>query len=91
MKKTDITTFMAEHSGLTKADSEKALEALTQSIIGALERSEEVNLPGIGKFTVVTRAARTGRNPKTGEVVEIPAKKVPHCKASKTLKDAVNT
>lgn len=89
MNKSDLITAIATHSGLTKQDSAKALEGFTESIKAALANGESIQLVGFGTFGVKERAARTGRNPKTGEPLEIKACKVPSFKAGKGLKEAV--
>ena len=91
MNKNELISAMAEKSGLTKADCEKALIAFTESVTDALKHGDKVQLVGFGTFEVKDREARTGRNPSTGETVEIAASKAPTFKAGKTLKEAVNT
>ena len=80
---------IAADSGLSKKDSEKALAAALNAITDSLKKGEKVQLVGFGIFDVKVRAARTGRNPKTKEPVEIPASKVPQFKAGKLLKDSL--
>ena len=75
---------------LTKADAERAINALVDAVSGALVEGDKVALKGLGTFEVRERKARTGINPRTRETIEIPASKVPAFKASSTLKDAVN-
>jgi len=89
MNKTELINAVAETSGLTKKDSEVALNAILDTIQNAMKNGDKVQLVGFGSFEVKSRAARTGRNPRTKEVVEIPASKVPVFKAGKALKDAV--
>ena len=89
MNKTELIAAMAETSGLSKKDCDAALAAFITAIETALKSGEKVQLIGFGSFEVKERAARTGRNPRTKEVVEIPASKVPVFKAGKALKDAV--
>ena len=89
MNKTELINAVAETSGLTKKDSEVALNAILDTIQSAMKNGDKVQLVGFGSFEVKERAARTGRNPRTKEVVEIPASKVPVFKAGKALKDAV--
>ena len=89
MNKTELIAAMAENSGLTKKDCEAALAAFTGAVETAMKGEDKVQLVGFGSFEVKSRAARTGRNPRTKEVVEIPASKVPVFKAGKALKDAV--
>ena len=89
MNKVDMIATMAEVSGLSKKDCDAALAAFITTVETALKSGEKVQLIGFGSFEVKERAARTGRNPRTKEVVEIPASKVPVFKAGKALKDAV--
>jgi len=89
MNKAELITKIAADSGLSKKDSEKALTAALDAITAALQEGEKVQLVGFGIFDVKERAARTGRNPKTKETIEIPASKVPQFKPGKALKDAV--
>ena len=89
MNKTELINAIAAE-GLSKKDAEKALNAMTGAIGDALAKGEAVQLMGFGTFSVKERAAREGRNPRTGETVKIAASKVPAFKASKTLKDAVS-
>ena len=79
----------AEKAGLSKKDTEKALGAILESVEEALVAGDKVQLVGFGVFDVKSREARTGRNPKTKEVIQIPASKSPVFKAGKALKDAV--
>ena len=90
MNKTELIAAMAEKSGLTKKDSEKALLAFVESVEGALKAGEKVQLVGFGTFEVKSRAARTGINPQTKKPVKIAASKAPVFKAGKALKDALN-
>ena len=90
MNKAELIAAMAEKSGMSKKDSEIALEATISSIQGALANGEKVQLVGFGVFEVKERAARTGRNPKTKEPVPIAASKVPVFKAGKALKESVS-
>lgn len=89
MNKQDLVNVMAEKSGLTKKDSEKAMDALLQAIGEALAKGDKVALVGFGTFEVKDRAARVGRNPQTGEEIRIAATKVPTFKAGKMLKDSI--
>lgn len=89
MNKSELVSAIAEKSGLSKKDCEKALCAVIESIEEALVKGDKVQLVGFGAFEVKERAARTGRNPKTKEAIEIPASKIPMFKAGKALKDAV--
>ena len=90
MNKSELVANVAEKSGLTKKDAEKAVAAIFASIQGALVEGDKVQLIGFGTFEVKDRAARKGRNPQTGEELEIKASKNPVFKAGKALKDAVN-
>ena len=90
MNKQELVTSVAEKSGLTKKDSEKAVNAVFSSIEEALAKGDKVQLVGFGTFEVRSRAARKGRNPQTGEEIEISAAKVPAFKAGKALKDTVS-
>lgn len=88
MNKTELINAIAAE-GLSKKDAEKALNAMTSAIGDALAKGEAVQLMGFGTFSVKERAAREGRNPRTGETVKIAASKVPAFKAGKALKDKV--
>jgi len=90
MNKTELIDSIAEKSGLTKKDSEKALNAIIGSIEEALTSNEKVQLIGFGSFEVKQRAARKGRNPQTMEEIDIPESKVPSFKAGKDFKDKLN-
>ena len=90
MNKSELVDSIAEKSGLNKTQATDALNAMMESIGEALEEGETVSLVGFGTFSVKDRKARTGRNPKTGEPLEIPASKVPGFKAGKGLKDRLN-
>lgn len=90
MNKTELISAVAEKSELTKKDAEKVVNAVFASIEEALANNEKVQLVGFGTFEVRERASRTGRNPKTGEPIEIAAAKVPAFKAGKALKEAVS-
>ena len=90
MNKSDLVDAIADASGLSKADSGRAVDALVQSVTSALKGGDTVSLVGFGTFSVRARAARTGRNPRTGETIKIKASKNPAFKAGKALKDAVN-
>lgn len=89
MNKTELIAAVAERSGLTKKDAEKAVAAILDTITAELAKGEKVQLAGFGSFDVKAKEARVGRNPRTNEAVQIPASKAPVFKASKTLKDAV--
>lgn len=90
MNKNDLISAVADQSGLSKSDSSKAVEAVFDAITGALKTGGEVRLVGFGTFSVSQRKASTGRNPRTGEKMEIKASAQPKFKAGKGLKDAVN-
>jgi len=90
MNKAELISKIAEKSNLTKADSGRALDATISAITESLTNAEPVTLIGFGTFEVRDRAARTGRNPRTGEKIQIKASKNPAFKAGKALKDAVN-
>ena len=89
MNKTELIAAAAERSGLTKKDTEKALNAAIEAITAALTQGDKVQVSGFGIFEVKEREARMGRNPHTGEAMEIAASRVPAFKASKTMKDAL--
>lgn len=89
MNKQDLINAIAKETGLTKRDSTAALDATINTIVKALSKDEDVQLIGFGKFEVRNRAARKGRNPQTGEVIQIPATKAPAFRAGKALKEVV--
>ncbi|GFN21758.1 HU family DNA-binding protein [Moorellaceae bacterium AZ2] len=89
MNKAELVASVAEKADITKKDAEKAVNALFASIEEALAKGDKVQLVGFGTFEVKERAARVGRNPRTGEEIAIAATKVPVFKAGKALKDAV--
>lgn len=89
MNKGELVCKIAERSGLSKKDSEKALTAALDSITEAMKADDKVQLVGFGVFEVKKRAARIGRNPKTKEEIQIPEANIPQFKAGKALKDAV--
>lgn len=91
MNKQQLIEQIAAHLETTKSNAEKALDAVIQSVTDELKRGGEVTLTGFGSFKVSRREARLGRNPKTGESVDIVAANVPVFKAGKALKEAVNT
>lgn len=90
MNKTELIDAVVEAAGLNKAEATRAVDAMLNGIAGALKKGEQVALVGFGTFEVRERAARTGRNPQTGETINIKAAKAPAFKAGKALKDAVN-
>ena len=89
MNKTELIAAVAEKADLSKKDAEAAITATVDAIAEALTQGEKVQLVGFGSFEVKTRAARVGRNPKTGEEIPISEAKLPVFKAGKALKDAV--
>ena len=89
MNKAELIQAIAEKSGLTKKDAEKALAATIEAVTAAMKAGDKVALVGFGTFAVKTRAARTGKNPQTGATIKIPAAKVPSFAAGKALKDAI--
>ena len=90
MNKTDLVAAMAEQTNLSKKDAEAALKAFIDVVSEELKKGEKVQLVGFGTFEVSERAAREGRNPQTGETMEIKASKTPKFKAGKALKDMMN-
>lgn len=90
MNKNDLVEAVASEANLSKAEAGRAVDAVVSAITGALKRGDSVSLIGFGTFDVRARAARTGRNPRTGEEIKIAASKNPAFKAGKALKDAVN-
>ncbi len=89
MKKTELAAQIAAKAGLSKKDAEKALNAAIETVAAALAEGEKVQLAGFGTFETKDRPARTGRNPRTLETIEIAASRVPSFKAAKALKDKV--
>ncbi|MGN0981839.1 MAG: HU family DNA-binding protein [Candidatus Limivicinus sp.] len=89
MNKADLVAAVAEKAGISKKDSEKAVNAAFDAITAALVAGDKVQLVGFGAFETKERSARVGRNPKTKEEIQIPASRVPAFKAGKALKDAV--
>ncbi len=90
MNKGDLIESVANQSGLSKADSARAVDAVLDAVTGSLMKGEKVTLPGFGTFSTSHRAARTGRNPATGETIKIKAKTVAKFKAGSKLTEAVN-
>jgi DNA-binding protein HU-beta len=90
LNKAELISAVAEKSGMAKKDAEKAVNAVFASIEEALVNGDKVQLVGFGTFEVRERAARTGRNPQTGEEIQIAASRVPAFRAGKTLKEAIN-
>lgn len=87
MNKTELVAEIAEKAGLSKKDSEAAVKAFTDAVSESLKKGDKVQLVGFGTFEVSERPARTGRNPQTGETIEIAASRTPKFKAGKALKD----
>ncbi|MEO6801762.1 MAG: HU family DNA-binding protein [Granulicella sp.] len=90
MTKADLVDRVTSLGDLTRRDGEIIVETLFDSVIGALKSGDKIEIRGFGSFRTRQRTARTGRNPKTGDKVEVPAKRVPFFKPSKELRDAVN-
>ena len=90
MNKDDLIGKVASSIGISKSDAAKSVDAVFSNITNTLKGGNEVRLVGFGTFLVVNRAATTGRNPRTGESIQIQAKKVPKFRAGKALKDSVN-
>lgn len=90
MNKSELIAKVAALSGETRKSVEAVLTSLADVVTSTLKEGEEVTLPGLGNLSVTDRAARAGRNPKTGEPIQIAARKAPHFSAAKALKDAVN-
>lgn len=89
MNKSEIIASVAENAELSKVNAEKAVNAVLNAITTSLTNGEKVQIAGFGTFEVRERSARTGKNPRTGEVIEIAASKVPAFKAGKALKDSI--
>jgi DNA-binding protein HU-beta len=90
MNKAELVDAVAGTANLSKADAGRAVDAFVDSVTKALRKGQQVAVVGFGTFSVKNRAARSGRNPRTGETIRIAASKVPGFKAGKALKDAVN-
>ncbi len=90
MNKNDLVSKVAESADLSKQKAASAVDAIIEAIKGSLKAGEDVRLVGFGTFSVSNRAATTGRNPRTGEPIKIPASKQPKFKAGKDLKESVN-
>jgi DNA-binding protein HU-beta len=89
MTKADLIEKVAKDASLTKADAGRALDSTIEAIVKAMKKGDKVTLIGFGTFSVSKRKARTGRNPRTGATIKIPAHKAPKFTAGKALKDAV--
>jgi DNA-binding protein HU-beta len=90
LNKNDLVSAVADSTGMSKSDAAKAVDGVVDSITSALKKGEEVRLVGFGTFSVSHRKATTGRNPRTGEAIQIAATNVPKFKSGKALKAAVN-
>ena len=90
MNKQELVDSVAKKTGLPKTKAQDAVQAMIETIKASLKKGDEVRLVGFGTFSVAKRAATTGRNPRTGEKINIPASKQPKFKAGKELKEAVN-
>ncbi len=90
MNKSELIEAVAQSADIPKAAAGRAVDAFVDSVAGALKQGDQVTLVGFGTFVVRDRAARTGRNPRSGQSIDIPASRVPGFKAGKALKDAVN-
>ncbi len=90
MNKTELIDTVAQKAEISKADAQRALDAITDTIQTQLTKGDSVQILGFGSFATSERSGRTGRNPQTGETIEIPARRTPQFKAGKALKEAVN-
>jgi DNA-binding protein HU-beta len=90
VNKNELIAHVADAAGISKADAGKAVDAVFDGITATLKKGDDVRLVGFGTFTVVSREASEGRNPRTGEKIKIPASKQPKFKPGKTLKDDLN-
>jgi len=90
VNKNDLIAAVADNSGLAKAEAAKSVDAVLDAVSSALAKGDDVRLVGFGTFSVAERKASEGRNPRTGETIQIAASKQPKFKAGKGLKDAVN-
>lgn len=90
MKKADLVAKMAEYAGISKKDAEGALNGFMDAVEGSLKKEENVQLVGFGTFSISNRKATTGRNPKTGQPIDIPARKAVRFKVGKKLNDSIN-
>ncbi len=89
MNKADIINKIHEELGVTKADAERMMDVFVDNLVSTLKSGDEVSIAGLGIFSAKMRNARTARNPRTGEAIEVPAMRVPKFRAAKALKDAV--
>lgn len=90
MNKTELIEHVASHSGLNKSQAKAAVDAFIETVTVSLAAKEDVTIVGFGTFTTTERAAREGRNPRTGETIKIEARTAPRFRAGKALRDAVN-
>ena len=90
MNKADFVKHVAQQHQCTKTEAEKTIDIFTSSVIDAISKSNEISLIGFGNFSISKVAARTGRNPRSGKAIEIPARNQPKFKVGQKLKDAVN-
>ena len=90
MNKSDLTSHLATHASLSRTEANFVVNAVFSAIADALATGEPVTIAGFGTFTTRTRAARQGRNPRTGELIDIPASKIPSFRAAKALREAVD-
>jgi len=90
VNKTELIDAVAASADISKAAALRAIDGMTAAVTRALQEGDQITLVGFGSFQVKTREARTGRNPRTGETIQIKASKIPSFKAGKALKDAVN-
>ncbi len=89
MNKASLIDAVHEKIGVTKADAERAIDVVIDSISGSLKKGDEVSIAGLGIFSAKMRAARTARNPRTGASIQVPSMRVPKFRPAKALKDAV--
>ncbi len=89
MNKSELVEAIAQGSGVTKADANRVLDVFMSTVTETLQKGDQVVLPGFGSFSTGNRSARTGRNPQTGQTIQIKASRVAKFKAGKTLKEAV--
>jgi len=89
MTKAELIARAAEKAGVSKKQADRCLKAFIEVITDALQKGEKIAIPGFGIFSVKERAARKGRNPRTGDIIEIPARKVVHFKPAKQLRDLI--
>lgn len=90
MNKNDLVAAVSDDAGLSKSDTARAVDSVFETITSSLRKNDDVRLVGFGTFTVTNRAASEGRNPRTGEKINIKASKQPKFRAGKALKDALN-